>query len=131
MLLLRFFFWKGDWALGPASSQFWYFPCISSFPKILILKSFGKSWGNFYTKFEFHTKFIMTVCSCHVTYAFHSESTPYSCLNVKELLAWNRREIWSLSDCNWARTHNHLVRKRTLNIKSRIKLNIKMLYLCH
>ena len=22
---------------------------------------------------------------------------------------------WSLSDCNWARTHNHLVHKRTLN----------------
>ena len=29
----------------------------------------------------------MTVCSCHVTYAFQSESTLYSCLNVKELLA--------------------------------------------
>ena len=29
----------------------------------------------------------MTVCSCHVTYAFESESTLYSCLNVKELLA--------------------------------------------
>ena len=28
-----------------------------------------------------------TVCSCHVTYAFESESTRYSCLNVKELLA--------------------------------------------
>ena len=29
----------------------------------------------------------MTVCSCHVTYAFQSESTLYSCLNVKEILA--------------------------------------------
>ena len=29
----------------------------------------------------------LTVCSCHVTYAFESESTLYSCLNVKELLA--------------------------------------------
>ena len=27
-----------------------------------------------------------TVCSCNVTYAFQSESTLYSCLNVKELL---------------------------------------------
>ena len=35
----------------------------------------------------------MTVCSCHVTYAFQSESTLYSCLNVKELLARSRREI--------------------------------------
>ena len=29
----------------------------------------------------------MTVCSYHVTYAFQSESTLYSLLNVKELLA--------------------------------------------
>ena len=34
-----------------------------------------------------------TVCSCHVTYEFQSESTLYSCLNVKEFLAQNRREI--------------------------------------
>ena len=37
------------------------------------------------------------------------------CLNVKELLAWSRRHIWSLSDSNGIRTHTHLVRKRTLN----------------
>ena len=36
-------------------------------------------------------------------------------LNVKELLVRNRHEIWSLSNCNWTRTHNHLVHKRTLN----------------
>ena len=42
---------------------------------------------------------LLTVCSCHVTYAFQSESTLYSCLNVKELLARSRREIWNLSDC--------------------------------
>ena len=41
----------------------------------------------------------MTVCSYHVTYAFQSEFTLYSCLNLKELLAQSRREIWSLSDC--------------------------------
>ena len=35
----------------------------------------------------------VTVCFCHVTYAFQSESTLYSCLNVKELLARIRREI--------------------------------------
>ena len=35
----------------------------------------------------------MTVCSCHVTYAFQSESTLYSCLNVKELLSRNKRDI--------------------------------------
>ena len=37
------------------------------------------------------------------------------CLNVKELLAGSRHHIWSLSDGNLIRTHNHLVRKRTLN----------------
>ena len=57
----------------------------------------------------------LTVCFCHVTYAFQGESTLYICLNVKELLARNRRDIWSLSDCNGTRTHKHLVRKRTLS----------------
>ena len=37
------------------------------------------------------------------------------CLNVKELLARSRCEAWSLSDCNWTRTHNHLAHNRTPN----------------
>ena len=57
----------------------------------------------------------LTVCIYHVTYVFRSESTLYSCLNAKELLARNRRDIWSLSDWNGTRSHNHLVRKRILN----------------
>ena len=57
----------------------------------------------------------MTVCSYHVTYAFQSESTLYSCLNVSEILLKSRHEIWSISDCNLNRTHYHLVHKRTLN----------------
>ena len=60
-------------------------------------------------------KTIMTVCSCHVRYTSQSESTLYSCLNVKELLAQSRQKICNLSDCNWTRTQNHLVRKGTLN----------------
>ena len=56
-----------------------------------------------------------SVCSCRVTYAFQSESTLYSSLNVTELLVWSRHKIWSLSDCNGTRTQSHLVRKRTLN----------------
>ena len=43
-----------------------------------------------------------------------------SCLNVKQLLAWNRREIRSLSDWNWTQTHNHLVHKRTLNYLAKL-----------
>ena len=57
----------------------------------------------------------MTLYYYYVTYAFQSESLFYSSLNVKGLLAQNRRDIWSLSDSNGIRTHNHLVPKRTLN----------------
>ena len=62
----------------------------------------------------------MTICHSHITYAFQSESTLYSCLNIKELLARNRRDIWSLSDTNGIRTHNHLVRKRTPNYLAKL-----------
>ena len=41
--------------------------------------------------------------------------TLYSSLNVKELLAWNRRNIWSLSSSNRIRSLNHLAHKRTPN----------------
>ena len=57
----------------------------------------------------------LTVCSYHVTYTLQSESTVYSYLNVKELFALSRCEIWRLRDCNWTRTHNHLVHKQALN----------------
>ena len=57
----------------------------------------------------------LTVCYYHVKYAFQSESTLYSCLNVRELLAWNRWDIWILSDCNVSGTHKHLVCKRKLS----------------
>ena len=51
----------------------------------------------------------LTVCYYHVKYLFQSESTLYSCLNVKELLAQNRCDIWSLGDSGNIQTHNHLV----------------------
>ena len=37
------------------------------------------------------------------------------CLNTKELPAWSRCHTCSLSECNEIWTHNHLIRKRTLN----------------
>ena len=40
---------------------------------------------------------------------FRVNTALYSCLGDKELLARSRREIWSLSDCDWTRTQNHLV----------------------
>ena len=57
----------------------------------------------------------MIVCFYHVTYEFESESTLCSFLIVREFLAWSRRHVWRLSDCNGTRTHDHLVRKRRLN----------------
>ena len=62
-----------------------------------------------------------TVCSYYVRYKFQRESTLYICLNVKELLAGNWHDIWSLSDSNRARTHNHLLRKRTLNHLAKLR----------
>ena len=56
-----------------------------------------------------------TACTYNVTDACHSESTLHNCLDVKELLAWSRRKIWSLSDCTWTSTHNQLTYKGTLN----------------
>ena len=51
----------------------------------------------------------------HATYAFQSESTLYTCLNVRKLLARNRRNIRSLNDCNEIQTNNHFICKWTLN----------------
>ena len=62
----------------------------------------------------------VNVCSYHVTYAFQSESSLYSCPNVSELLARRRRGIWSLSDCNWNPNQNHLLAKRTLNYLAKL-----------
>ena len=57
----------------------------------------------------------MNICYYHVTCVFQNESTLYGCLNIEELLAQNRRDIWSLSDSNGIWTHNYLVREWTLN----------------
>ena len=56
----------------------------------------------------------LTACFYHAKCTFHTESTLYNCLNVKEFIPRNRCHIWSLCDCNRTRTHNHLDRKRTL-----------------
>ena len=93
---------------------------LDSNPELLSLKTnITTIWPNWPNDWAMFWVLIcttqLTVCSCHVTYAFQSESTLYSCLNVKELLARSRCIISSLSDCNLTRTQNHLVRKRTLN----------------
>ena len=70
-----------------------------------------------------------SVCNYHVTYTFQSESTLYSCLNLKELLARKRRDDWSLSDTTGIWTHNHLVRKWTLNHLAELAKRLSCKYL--
>ena len=67
-----------------------------------------------YIVLNYFCKTLQIVCSFHITYESQSESTLYSCLKVKEHLARSRRAMWSLSDCNWTQTHNHLVHIGTL-----------------
>ena len=55
-----------------------------------------------------------------VSHTFQHDPTLYICLNVKELLPWNWHDIWSLSDSNGIQTHNHLVRKQTLNLLAKM-----------
>ena len=57
----------------------------------------------------------LAICSYHVTYTFQSTSTLYTFLNVKELSARRKLDIWNLSDCSGTRINNHLVHKRTRN----------------
>ena len=76
--------------------------------------------------FRFSFKpYVLTVCTYHVTCAFQHESALYSCLNVKELLAWNRRKIWSWNDCNYTRTYNHLACKQALNHLAKLACNVR------
>ena len=51
--------------------------------------------------------------SCHIR--VQGKSSLCNWLNVKKLLAKNKRNIWNLSDCNRIRAHNHLVCKQTFN----------------
>ena len=53
-------------------------------------------------------------------YTFQNQPTLYSCLNVKEPLAQNRRDILNLSDCYWTQTQNHLFFKQTLNFLAKL-----------
>ena len=48
---------------------------------------------NILNKFFARSTGSLTACYYHVTYAFQSKSTLYSCMNVKELLARNMNEI--------------------------------------
>ena len=53
----------------------------------------------------------LTVCYYHIT--FQSDFTLYSCLNVKELIAWKKRDFWSSSDRSGIRTHKQFVNEHS------------------
>lgn len=75
-------------------------------------------WFYFLSKKYLH----LSVYYYHVTCTFQSKTTLYSFLNVKELFAVNRRDIWGLRDMNIIRIHNHLVHKQTLAKLAQIPL---------
>ena len=72
----------------------------------------------------------LIVCSYHFTHAFQSESTFYNCLDVKELLAWNRHHISSVRDCKETQTRNQLVRKQTLNHLAKLARWLSWVFIC-
>ena len=52
---------------------------------------------------------LLTLCSYHVTYAFQSKSTLYSCLILKELLARNSWVfVYELSGCGFESRCSHI-----------------------
>ena len=89
------------------NSKKWFFAFFEGIQFLAFLANRHKNLENGKTFSSLFKYLPNTVCSCHVTYAFQSESTLYGCLNVKELLARSRREIWRLV-CK--RTLNHLAK---------------------
>ena len=62
------------------------------------------------------------ICMVHLTVLLlscHPRVSEWN-LNVKELLGGSRCHMWSLSDSNRIRTHNHLVCKWTLNLLAKL-----------
>ena len=62
----------------------------------------------------------LTVSSCHVIYAFQSESTLHNCLNAIELLAQSWSQILRLVDWSWTETEKNLVPNQTLNHSAKL-----------
>ena len=70
-------------------------------------------WVSFVVSTYPYVAFDCILISCHLRISEWIH-TLYL-LEFQELLAWNRRDIWSLSECNGTQTHKHLVRNQTLN----------------
>ena len=110
--MVHFFLWKQNLYMRMDSSQ----------PGEISPQRSNQSKGCNNQKFPIWKEASQNQSKCFGLYVIIMSRTsfrvnPHSivCLNVKELLARSRRYIWSLSDGNVIRTHNHLVCKRTLN----------------
>ena len=79
---------------------------LSSLFHILILKSI-------LTIAQIQRKYLKRLYVYHIL--VWSDSTLCSSLNVKKVFARDKHDISKLSDCNRIQTHNHSVRKQTLN----------------
>ena len=81
------------------------------FPLLSLFQTIYDQWFNYIGTNQMLCKpnrsLYVLVMSRSVSEWIHTLSLP--------VLARSRREIRSLSDCNWTRTQNHLVHKRTLN----------------
>ena len=53
---------------------------------------------------------------------------PHDKMYIAKLLVRSRHHIWILSDSNVIRTHNHLVRKRTLNHLAKLAKWLSLLW---
>ena len=73
---------------------------------------------SFVVRTYLYNGFACMLLSCHVRVSGWIYSLV--CLNFKELLARSRRHIWSLSDINGIRTHDHLVCEQTPNHLSKL-----------
>ena len=84
--------------MGHPLTHFYFFP-VFPFCATLPLKTSENLW-----------LYIIIMSSTF----FQSKSILFSCLNVKDIIARNSCDIWSLSDSNRIRIHNHWVCKWTL-----------------
>ena len=100
------------------------------------MKAFAKVYNRMYSYWTIdiavNEKYTTISNNC-VFLSFHVrgliESVPCNCLNVKELFAQSRLNIWKLSDCKVTRTYNHLVNKSTTNNLAKVESLFQVTFL--
>ena len=132
-IICIFFDWRGP----EAKTSHFFFGILF---KILWRNSLVQSFAVFWSVLRIYkiTKFWIQHKWCHTRKCRKHFLPGFLCIFL--LIFWGKRLFWSfivfltilhelvkfqgfkwlkcVSDCNWTRTQNHLVRKRTLNISS-------------